>query len=429
MKKNGLYKRMLRNSIVPVLVLGLVIMFFCYYRFTNTLYDEAAANMRTTATSVMEAYNLSYEGDYVIVKGADERYYLYKGELDITADNSIVDKFSRLTDTEISLLYKDIRIHTTFRAEFNARLVGISTNAETSTRVLDKGEDVLYKNIEILKEKYLVLYVPMYNSDNTIIGMVEIARNVRSMKADVWKAVWPILVLIALGMGLAMFYSYRSTKDLTSVIKKLQSFMNRVASGNLIVELDSGLTKRTDELGDMAKSSVSMQRSIRNFVGTDALTGLHNRRYLADAIQRIKDRSSETGTPFSVAITDIDFFKKVNDTYGHNAGDEVLKNVANILKQNMAGNGFASRWGGEEFVLIFDKTNMKDSLPILEKMLDTIRESVVETEGYEIKVTMTMGIVDGSLSEIEEMVEAADAKLYYGKTHGRNQIVSEIPEE
>ena len=429
MKKNGLYKRLRRVSVLPVLFLGIITMCFCFYRFTDTLYEEAGVDMQNIAGCVLNAYDCTFEGNYYLSKRADETYDLYKGDSCITSDYSIVDKHKEITGAEISLLYKDMRVHTTFVTPANLRFVGVYANAETAQEVLEKGDSAFYKNVPVLGEKYLVLYVPVRNTDGSIAGMLEVARNVKELKADVWKAVWPIILLIALGTAMAVTYSYKHTKEITSVINRLQSFMNRVAGGSLFVELDPNLLKNEDELGDLAKSAVSMHKSIRGFVGTDPLTGLNNRRYVSEALNRIKERAMDTGTPFAVAITDIDFFKKVNDTYGHNAGDEVLKSIASILKKGMVGKGFASRWGGEEFVLVFDKTDMNDSLPTLEKMLDTIRANIVHADGYDIQVTMTMGIVDGSQTDIEKMVEGADAKLYYGKQHGRNRIVSVIPED
>ncbi|MBP5152518.1 MAG: GGDEF domain-containing protein [Lachnospiraceae bacterium] len=148
-----------------------------------------------------------------------------------------------------------------------------------------------------------------------------------------------------------------------------------------------------------------------------------------EALEKIQERASSTGEPFCLSIADIDFFKKVNDTYGHNAGDDVLRAVAGILKENMVGKGFAARWGGEEFMLVFDRLSSKQAVPVLEKALDDIRANTVETEGFEIKVTMTFGISDGSQGPIEDIVSVADEKLYYGKQNGRNRIVIDLPEE
>ncbi len=94
----------------------------------------------------------------------------------------------------------------------------------------------------------------------------------------------------------------------------------------------------------------------------------------------------------------------------------------------MTGKGFAARWGGEEFILVFDKNDLEDTARYLEQILDKIRAHTVLTEGYEIKITMTLGASEGTPAPIEEIVNSADEKLYYGKQHGRNQVVIKIPE-
>lgn len=422
MSKRGLFKKMMKLSIMPMLVLGIIVMIFCYYRFTNTLYDEARDTMRNISKAVSLNYDERFPGNYYLVKGAGNKYDLYKGDANITSDYSIVDVFKEITGMEISLLYMDMRINTTFATESGNRLAGLSTNPKTSETVL-AGSEAFYNNVSVLDDKYLVLYTPLYNGDGSVVGMIEIARNEKDIRKDVWNAVWPILLLIVLGSALAATYSTKQAREITGVISKLQAFMNKVAGGSLVVDMDSSLAKREDELGDISKAAVSMQKSIRGFVGTDALTGLNNRRYVQDSYSRLLERHKETGIPFSIAIADIDFFKKVNDTYGHNAGDEVLKAVAAILKNAMIGNGFAARWGGEEFILIFDKSDSNKSADVLKKALDTIRNTVIETEEYQIKVTLTFGVVDGTNTDLETLVDAADAKLYYGKEHGKNQVV------
>lgn len=425
--KNSLYKKMVIMALGPVLMLGTAIVFFCYIRFVSTMYEEAKGNMNKVANVVATLYDKKWEGDYSLLPTKGDVYELYKGDTSISKDYDIIDDVSELFDCEISVLYMDMRIHTTLRASGGQgeRLVGICTNSKTSDSVLN-GQDEFYKDVKIADEDYLVYYTPLKNSDGSIIGMIEIAAKSQRMRRDVWKAVWPAFFLSLGGMALAAHVSYANTAEIVGVIKKIQKFLGGVSSGDLQTELDISVLKRKDELGEIGKASTAMQKSIRSFIETDPLTQLGNRRYVSSMTEKIRNRYTESGQIYSIAIADIDFFKKVNDTYGHNAGDEVLKAVAATLKRMMQGKGFAARWGGEEFILVFDKLGMEDAGMHLEKVLENIREMVVETEGYEIKVTMTFGVMQGTEAPIEEIVEAADAKLYYGKEHGRNQVVVNI---
>ena len=162
------------------------------------------------------------------------------------------------------------------------------------------------------------------------------------------------------------------------------------------------------------------------------------------------------GVPFCLAIGDIDFFKKVNDTYGHEAGDAVLVRVSFILKQFMLGKGYAIRWGGEEFLLIFEDCQIETAYKNMHDLLDIIRAQVIEHGENYISVTMTFGVMDckdtgddeaGEAawevikagrpddpkgiemydaavgSRIDKYISDADKKLYFGKENGRNQIV------
>ncbi len=127
---------------------------------------------------------------------------------------------------------------------------------------------------------------------------------------------------------------------------------------------------------------------------------------------------------------DIDYFKKVNDTFGHETGDSVLIHVAEQLKRAVVGKGFACRWGGEEFLIVLDGLDRKEALETLTQMLQNIRSIAIPCQGQEIRVTMTMGFVDGSLSDDhEELIRMADDRLYYGKEHGRNRIVTNVDDD
>lgn len=426
--KPGLYKKMIINAIAPVIVLGLAIAIVCYARFIDTLYSDDVEYMREVSHMVAQSYDDRWPGNYNIAYNSDGTFDLKKGDSVITPDCSIVDRYAAGIGCEISVIYMDMRVHTTFKTDSGKRLAGVCTNKETTDIVL-LGNSVHYEDVDILGEKYLVSYEPLINGDGSIAGMVEIAKKSAEMKRNVLLAVWPVFLLSLGGIVLAIVIAYRNTKEITGVLSKLNRFLGSVSAGDLMSELDSDVTRRADELGSIAKASVSMQHSIRSFVETDPLTKLGNRRYVNAMLEKIKARSFETGQPYSLAIADIDFFKKVNDTYGHNAGDEVLKAVAGVMKKMMQGKGFAARWGGEEFILVFDKMTMEAAGYWLNHVLEEIRGMVVETEGYSIKITMTFGVVDGTDESSETMVEAADEKLYYGKQHGRNQVVTIVNEE
>ena len=155
---------------------------------------------------------------------------------------------------------------------------------------------------------------------------------------------------------------------------------------------------------------------------TDQLTGLGNRRYARAYLESVK-RDSHLDA-ISVCMADIDFFKKVNDTYGHDAGDEVLKAVAETLKNGCGENTLVSRWGGEEFLIVFTGVNGDDAFMILDKLRSEVQKMTIKALENEIKVTMTFGLTEYDFGgDMEKAIKEADEKLYLGKTGGRNIVV------
>ncbi len=156
--------------------------------------------------------------------------------------------------------------------------------------------------------------------------------------------------------------------------------------------------------------------------GTDELTGLNNRRKAMEYLDRISKAGHYNS--ISIAMGDIDFFKDVNDTYGHDAGDEVLKYVANTFKSICKDSAFISRWGGEEFLIIFPNKNGDDAFIILEDIRNHIKDSVIKVKGNDIKITITFGLTEYDFrSDIKECVKSADERLYTGKNSGRDCVI------
>lgn len=170
-----------------------------------------------------------------------------------------------------------------------------------------------------------------------------------------------------------------------------------------------------------SRETEKVWNTLRYNMNHDALTGLYNRRYFERQIELIpyNERSQ-----YVIAMVDIDFFKKVNDTYGHEAGDAVLVKVSSCLKDTAGKENLAVRWGGEEFILYFPKTTPDEIYPLIEALRKRVEGMVVETAGKEIRVTITSGIATGIAdSNYEKVIGSADEKLYLGKQRGRNRVI------
>ena len=161
----------------------------------------------------------------------------------------------------------------------------------------------------------------------------------------------------------------------------------------------------------------------------DPLTGLFNRRSMDKYLITALEQSKGDGLVFSVILGDIDDFKRVNDTYGHNIGDQVLMQVAKTISENASEGCRVCRWGGEE-ILIFIPENETVTYEVAEKIRQSIEQIRVPFSTDYVSVTMTFGIAEYSPGlPFNKLVSIADNRLYYGKRHGKNQVVSTMPDE
>jgi len=172
------------------------------------------------------------------------------------------------------------------------------------------------------------------------------------------------------------------------------------------------------------QSSEEDNTKLLNQNNLDYLTKLYNRRYVIHVSEKYIKKLNEKGTTFAILMLDIDYFKKINDTYGHSCGDTVLIHLSKLLKKSLRSSAIVSRWGGEEFlVLLPDITDIKELEIIGERLRISIEESTLYCTDKLISMTVTFG---GSISQKDEnfntLLIRADQALYKGKKRGRNQI-------
>ncbi|ANL65364.1 response regulator PleD [Rhizobium phaseoli] len=161
---------------------------------------------------------------------------------------------------------------------------------------------------------------------------------------------------------------------------------------------------------------------------TDPLTGLYNRRYLDNHLNVLFNRSMARGRPLSVLITDIDRFKQVNDTYGHDGGDEVLREFANRVRSTIRGADLACRYGGEEFVVAMPDTSPEVAAAVAERLRAAVESApfMLKHAGQALNVTASFGIASrmGSVLTPDQLMKQADLALYEAKNTGRNRVVA-----
>ena len=236
---------------------------------------------------------------------------------------------------------------------------------------------------------------------------------------------------------------------------KVQSIKNDLKNVNLnansidhvksmLIEIAGALEIESKELGLEMNSKQATISELQNRVISlekeleaakleskeDFLTKVATKRALMSEIQRIEEAYKRYGTDYSICFVDIDFFKKINDTYGHEAGDVILSAVAQVLKKNARKVDFVGRYGGEEFVILLPSTSLKDGVRFGEKLRSMIENFKFIYKNERIKVTISSGVATRSANLSDTMtLEGADKMLYLSKEGGRNQVMPKIIEE
>lgn len=169
---------------------------------------------------------------------------------------------------------------------------------------------------------------------------------------------------------------------------------------------------------------IQYSKKLEHLASVDALTGLQNRRSMMTHLEKLAKNYEHAEIPFSIVIADIDHFKEVNDTYGHDTGDYVLKKLAEIFRTFMAEKGIVSRWGGEEFLFTFEGTNADYIFVELNELKSLIERTPFHYNDWDLKITLTFGLEEfDSGAGLLAIISKADQKLYIGKEQGRNRVI------
>ena len=205
-----------------------------------------------------------------------------------------------------------------------------------------------------------------------------------------------------------------------------------IADDQRVAERVERLATTLSEHISLAVANVRLRESLRMQATKDGLTGLFNRRFMEEILERELRRALRKNRQLAVFMVDIDHFKRINDLFGHEAGDLVLREVAGCLRANIRQEDFACRYGGEEFVLVLPESDIEALMPRAKAILDAIRRLVVTHHGQPIgQVTVSIGMAAAPQhgNNVLGLVRAADQALYRAKNEGRNQaVLSDLPQ-
>jgi two-component system, cell cycle response regulator len=243
---------------------------------------------------------------------------------------------------------------------------------------------------------------------------------VRRLKADKSLPFIPVIMQTALDSTERMVAGLEAGAD--DYVTKPINFAELEARVRSLLRIK----KLQQDLGDRERELSDMNDKLLRISLTDGLTGVDNRRALEQRLHEMFEHSLRLHEPVSVVMCDIDHFKKVNDTYGHAAGDEVLKQFANILKEEAREIDRVGRYGGEEFLLLLPGTVLDAAVTFAERLRQKVDAHTFSYEGGTLKRTVSFGVASWPHPKIkgrEGMLKAADDALYVAKETGRNRVV------
>jgi len=174
----------------------------------------------------------------------------------------------------------------------------------------------------------------------------------------------------------------------------------------------------------IAMDNAKLFERMQQLAITDGLTNLYNRRYFYMVLENEIERARRYASPLSLVMMDIDHFKRVNDKYGHLAGDDVLEAMAGLCKGLLRQADEMFRYGGEEFTILLPETNAELAMNVAERIRRTIAETVFNTDKEQVKISVSMGVTqfDPSYASPGDFIETADKALYEAKQAGRNCV-------
>lgn len=422
--KGKLNRKLLKITMGPLFLSGTAVLLITYFSFQFTMQNEVQSGLRNVAVVTQRMMDHLYEGDYYL-DNQDGEYTVYKGNFRLTDNDAVLREIKRDTEVDVTFFYGDVRVLTTLKAKDGTSFVGTKVSSQVAEDVLQKETDEFYNKVLVGETPYFAYYMPLYNGDGTCIGMVFAGKPANVVNAQILNALFPLLFLLIFTGVCSCIICAGFTKGIVSDITQIKAFLREIAQGNLKAQLDDHIIQRDDELGEMGRFIIHVQAFLCEMVEKDMLTRLYSRRIGEIRLRQVQEDAIKYDKSYCVALGDIDLFKKFNDTYGHDCGDRVLKEVSAIIIRNMKGRGFAVRWGGEEVLIIYENASLEDAKHYLENMRRDIIDYHLQYNEESLSITMTFGIVEGTKNqETSYSIKQADDLLYQGKMNGRNQIMA-----
>ncbi|WP_320199872.1 GGDEF domain-containing protein [Agrobacterium sp. rho-13.3] len=232
-----------------------------------------------------------------------------------------------------------------------------------------------------------------------------------------------ILVATLAGTSICLFAIWRFIRPLHHLAVALKKYPEDKSVLKVPSNGNDEIAIVTDAVKSMLSQVEALNKQLKHQATTDFLTGLGNRRWLTEQVPALQSQADRTGEPLSIILFDLDYFKNINDEYGHDVGDSVLMAVGEVVKDCIRPYDLAARIGGEEFCIVLPRTSGEASLNIAERLRVAFESSYVEPLAHG-RITCSFGVVQSGPGErLQQLLRRADMALYKAKDAGRNTVI------
>lgn len=307
--------------------------------------------------------------------------------------------------------------------------IDISTAVKTAKRILQNYKttvlivDDSITQVEILKEILGKLKLNVLSASNGEDALKIIESQNHKIS----------LVLTDYNMdkmdGMQLVFKLRETyaKDELGIIVLSASDSLNIPIQFLRIGANDYITKPFNEIEVITRVNSNLEtlelfEKTKDLANKDFLTGLYNRRFFFDMGNKIFEKVKRKNSNIAIAMCDIDKFKSINDTYGHDVGDVAICEVARILRQNLRSSDLLARFGGEEFCILLENISSEEIEMIFEKIRKKFEDNILNVGNTSLSFTISIGVCYGLQNSLESMIKTADDGLYFCKNNGRNQV-------
>lgn len=416
--KDKLKGNMKKMILIPLMLLTLISILAVSVNFITYEQKIVEGELSKTAYTVATLANQLCEGAYSM----DDEGILLKGDFPVNKISDTFELLKKQTGLEYTFLYKQTRIATTLKNE-NGYMVNTLINNESWSR-LENGLKASRKE-QINDKTYYIYYTPI-KENGILIGAVGVAKAVSEVSMIQIQELLPVLIIIMVLAIITIIIMIRYFSNIADSLGNLNDFINCVTNEKFNRRLSDQIYDRTDELGMMGRNITIVRNMLKDLLERDTLTELYNKRTGNNRLEAIKEKCTSNNAPYCIALGDIDHFKNINNTYGDDAGDAVLKEIALMLKKKMKCYGIIARWENDEFLLGFEDISCDKAKKILNDIINELHRTTIEYNGMVIDVTMTFGLAaNKDAKSLKDLLNLAKERLNTGKTNGRNQVVME----